>query len=49
MINSGLQNVCLCARAHIDGPPRERGRPKRTWMEVVKIDLKKCDLYKDLA
>ena len=25
----------------VDGPPRERGRPRRTWMEVVNIDLKK--------
>ena len=33
----------------IDGPPRGRGRPRRTWMEVVKIDLKKCDLFEDLA
>ena len=33
----------------VDGPPRERGRPKRTWMEVVKIDMKKCNLSEDLA
>ena len=32
-----------------DGPPRERGRPKRTWMEVVTIDLKKSNLSEDLA
>lgn len=25
----------------VDGPPRGRGMPKRTWMEVVKIDMKK--------
>ena len=31
------------------GPPRERGSPKRTWMEVIIIDLKKCNLSKDLA
>ena len=24
----------------VDGPPRVRGRPKRTWMEIVKIGLK---------
>ena len=33
----------------VDGPPRERGRPKRTCMEVVKIDLKKCNLFEDLT
>ena len=33
----------------VDGPPRGRGRLKRTWMEVVTIDLKKCNLSKDLA
>ena len=26
----------------VDGPPRGSGRPKRTQIEVVKIDLKKC-------
>ena len=25
----------------VDGPPRIRGRLKRTWLEVVRIDLKK--------
>ena len=33
----------------IDSPPRGRGRTKRTWMEVVKIDMKKCHFSKDLA
>ena len=33
----------------VDGPPRGRGRQKKTWMEVVKIDMKKCNLSKDLA
>ena len=33
----------------VDGPPRGRSRPMSTWMEVVKIDLKKCNLYEDLA
>ena len=32
-----------------NGPPRGGGRPKRTWMEVVKIDLKNCNISKDLA
>ena len=27
----------------------ERGRPKKTWMEVAKIDMKKCNLSDDLA
>ena len=30
-------------------PPRRRGGPKRTSIEVVKLDLKKCNLSKDLA
>ena len=33
----------------IDGPPRERGRPKRKWMKVVKTDMKKCNVFVDLA
>ena len=33
----------------VDGPPRRRGRPKRMWMEVVKMDMKKYDLVKNLA
>ena len=33
----------------VDGSPMERDRPKRTWMEMVKIDLKKCNLSKDLV
>ena len=33
----------------VDGPPRGRGRRKRTWIEVFKIDLKKCNLFVDLA
>ena len=33
----------------VDGPPRGRGKLKRKWMEVVKIDLKKCNLSEDLA
>ena len=26
----------------VDGPPRGRGRLKRKWMEVVKIDIKRA-------
>lgn len=33
----------------IDDPLWKRGRQKRTWMEVVKIHLKKCNLCEDLA
>ena len=33
----------------VDGPPRESGRPKRMWMGVVKIDMKKCNLSEDFA
>ena len=33
----------------VDGPPRGRDRLKRTWMEVVKIDMKKCNLSENLA
>ena len=33
----------------VDGPPRENGRPNMTWVDVKKIDLKKCNLYEDLA
>ena len=33
----------------VDGPPRGRGTSKRTWMEVVNIDIKKCNLFKDFA
>ena len=33
----------------VNGPPRGRGRSKRTWMEIVKIDPKKCNLFEYLA
>ena len=33
----------------VDGLPRGRDRPKRTWMEVLKIDMKTCNLSEDLA
>lgn len=32
----------------VDGPPREKGRQKRKWMEVVRINLK-CNLFEDFA
>ena len=33
----------------VDGLPRERSKLKRMWMEVVKIDIKKCNLSKILT
>jgi hypothetical protein len=33
----------------VDGLPRGRGRLKRTWMKVVKINMKKCNLSENLA
>ena len=33
----------------VEGPLRRRVWPKRTWMEIVTIDLKKCNLSEDLA
>ena len=33
----------------VDGPLRERGRPKRMWVKVVKTDMKKCNLFENLA
>ena len=33
----------------VNGPSRERVRLKRTSMEVVRLDLKKCNLSEDLA
>lgn len=33
----------------VDGPLRKRVRMKRTWIKVVGIDLKKCNLFADLA
>ena len=33
----------------VNGLLRGRGRPKRTRMEVVKIDLKKCNLSENFA
>ena len=31
--------VRKCLATKVDGPPKGRGRAKRTWMEVVKIDI----------
>ena len=33
----------------VDGPPMRINSPMRTWMEVVKISLKKYNLSDDLA
>ena len=33
----------------VDGPPRGNGKPKRTWTEVIKLGLKKCQVSEDLA
>lgn len=33
----------------VDGQSRKMGRSKRTWMDVVKIILKKCNQPKDLG
>lgn len=33
----------------VDDPPRGMGRPKRTWIEVITIDRKKCNQSNDLA
>ena len=32
----------------VDGPSRRRDRPKRIWIEVVKINKKRCRLSKNL-
>ena len=31
----------------VDGPQRKWGDRERIWMEVVRIDLKNCDLSED--
>ena len=33
----------------VDGHPRKRDMPKRTWMELVRLDLKKCNLLEELT
>lgn len=32
-----------------DGPPGGTDKPKRTWMEIITIDMKTCNLYEDLG
>ena len=39
------QNSCRS----IEVQPNKKGRPKRTWMEALRIDLKNCNLFEDLA
>lgn len=39
----------ICFSMQVDGLSRKRGRLKRAWIEVVKMDLKKCNISKDLA
>ena len=41
--------VMKSSTMQVDGPLRGKGRPKWTWMEVVKINFKKCSLSKDLV
>ena len=31
------------------GPSRNKSSPKRTWIELARIDPKKCNLYEDLV
>ena len=33
----------------VDGPPRGRSRPKKMWMKVIKMDMRKCNLYENLV
>ena len=33
----------------VGGPTRRRCRPKRTWMDIIQINLKKCNLSEDLT
>ena len=33
----------------VDGQPMRRSRRKRTLIDVVKIDMKKCNFFEDLA
>ena len=32
-----------------NGPLRAKGRSKKTWMVVVKINMKKCNLFQNLV
>ena len=45
--NNGASKEKLAMKT--DCPLRGRGRPKRTYKKIVKIDLNKCNLSKDLA
>ena len=33
----------------VNSLPRRIDRPNKTWMKVVKIDMKKCKLFEDLT
>lgn len=46
---SGIVPVNKSFAMQVDGPLRERGRPKRTWVKVVKIYMKNCNLSEDWA
>ena len=41
-----MTKVFLC---RLNGSGRKRGRPKRTWMEVVRVDMQKCNIFENLA
>lgn len=34
---------------HFDGPLKENGRPKKSWMKVVIIDSNKYNIFEYLA
>lgn len=34
---------------YVDSPPKRRGRPKKMWMEVIKIDLKMYNSSENLT
>ena len=46
---SAFKSIQGCINKDKIRETRLRGRPKRTWMEIVKIDLKTCNLSEDLA
>ena len=41
-----VRKFLLC---RLMAPSRKKGGPKRTLIEAIKIDLKKCSLLEDLA
>lgn len=41
--------VMTSLSSQVDGLPRKRGRPKRTLMEVSRLDPKRCKLSEDLG